>query len=212
MCALFTRTLVQRIQSEGLPSAVLLELPMLRELQHRNIVKLRDYLLVSKRLTLVYEFVFADRDLKQYMAECDGILASDLVMSYMGQLLKGLEYCHTQGLTHGDLKPQALLVSPNGQLKIANFGLAKAANLSTSWYKAPEKLLGVDTYTAAMDMWSTGTILAEMISNRPLFSGDSEIDVLYRTFHVQVLQLNVFSRNLYCCVVLQQSLRVLECV
>jgi serine/threonine protein kinase len=193
MCALSALSLVQRIQREGLPSAVLRELFVLRELQHPNIVKLMDCLLISERLTLVYEFVFADQDLKQYMAECGGIPASDLVMSYMCQLLTGLEYCHAQGLTHGDLKPQALLVSPNGQLKIANFGLAKSANLSTSWYKAPEKLLGVDTYTAAMDMWSTGTILAEMISNRPLFRGDSEIDVLYKIFQVpNVTTLNVF--------------------
>jgi serine/threonine protein kinase len=179
---------------------VLRELSVLRELQHPNIVKLRDCLLGSDRLTLVYEFVFADQNLQQYMAECDGKLASDLVMTYMCQLLTGLEYCHTQGLSHGSLKPQALLVSPNGQLKIANFGVAKADYLSLSWYSAPEKLLGVDTYSSAMDVWAAGTIFAEMISNQPLFPGDSEIDVLYKIFQVHVyitrcLQFSVFTHK-----------------
>jgi serine/threonine protein kinase len=175
--------------------AVLQELSVLQELQHPNIVKLRDCLLGSDKLTLVYEFVFADQNLQQYMVECNGKLASDLVMSYMCQLLTGLEYCHAQGLTHGSLKPQALLVSSNGQLKIANFGVAKAVSLSTACYKAPEMLLGVDTYTTAMDIWAVGTILAEMVSEQPLFPGDSEIDVLHKIFQVQMC---VKTCNLLC--------------
>eukprot|EP00953_Heterococcus_sp_UTEX-ZZ885_P018827 10514-Heterococcus_DN1.PRE.2 len=164
--------------------AVLRELSVLRELQHPNIVKLRDCLLGSDKLTLVYESFFTDQNLQQYMAECDGKLASNLVMSYMCQLLTGLEYCHAQGLTHGSLKPQALLVSPNSQLKIADFGLAKAVKLSIACYKAPEMLLGVDTYTTAMDIWAVGTILAEMVSEQPLFPEDSEIDVLHKIFQL----------------------------
>jgi serine/threonine protein kinase len=166
--------------------AVLRELSVLRELQHPNIVKLRDCLLGSNKLTLVYEFVFADQNLQQYIDECDGKLASNLVMSYMCQLLTGLEYGHAQGLIHGSLKPQALLVSPNGQLKIAHFGLAKAKHLSLSWYSAPEKLLGIDTYTSAMDMWAAGTILSEMMCQKPLFAGHSEIGVLYKIFQVHL--------------------------
>jgi serine/threonine protein kinase len=136
------------------------------------------------------------------MAGCDGKLASDLVLSYMCQLLTGLEYCHAQGLTHGSLKPQALLLSPKGQVKIANFGVAKAVSLSTACYKAPEKLLGVDTYTTAMDLWAVGTILAEMVSEQPLFPGDSEIDILHKIFQVKmcVKTYNLFCRN--CAVVL----------
>jgi serine/threonine protein kinase len=199
---------VQRIKDEGLQSSVLRELPVLRELQHPNIVKLRDYYLVSDRLTLVYESFFADQNLQQYMAKCDGKLASDLIMSYMCQLLTGLEYCHTQGLTHGSLKPQALLVSSNGQLKIANFGIAKASSLCTACYKAPKMLLGVDICTTAMDIWAIGTILAEMVSKQPLFPGDSDSDVLYKMFQVRIWQHTFLKKN-YCCIVLWRSLRVM---
>jgi serine/threonine protein kinase len=92
-----------------------------------------------------------------------------------------------------DLKPQNILVGRDGTLKIADFGLARAFvppirpfthEVVTLWYRAPEILLGCKTYGLPVDMWSVGTILAEMVTKRPLFPGNSEIDELFKIFKI----------------------------
>lgn len=90
-----------------------------------------------------------------------------------------------------DLKPQNILVSRDNVLKIADFGLARAFvppirplthEIVTLWYRAPEILLGCKTYALPVDMWSVGTIIAEMATKSVLFPGDSEIDELFKIF------------------------------
>jgi serine/threonine protein kinase len=94
---------------------------------------------------------------------------------------------------HRDLKPQNLLVSLGGQLKIADFGLARAFvppvrpfthEVVTLWYRPPEILLGEKTYALPVDLWAVGAILVEMLNKRPLFPGDSEIDELFKIFRI----------------------------
>ena len=92
---------------------------------------------------------------------------------------------------HRDLKPQNLLVSRDGRLKLADFGLARAFcppirplthEVVTLWYRPPEILLGSQTYAPPVDVWAIGTIFVEMVTKRPLFPGDSEIDQLFKIF------------------------------
>ncbi len=97
---------------------------MLRQLKHPNIVALNDVVQSDGRLYLVFEFV--DQDLKKYLDACEGFLSPDLILSYSFQILRGLEFCHIRGVMHRDMKPQNLLVSRDGRLKIADFGLARA--------------------------------------------------------------------------------------
>ena len=94
---------------------------------------------------------------------------------------------------HRDLKPQNLLVSMNGQLKIADFGLARAFipplrpfthEVVTLWYRAPEILLGEKVYALPVDIWAIGAILIEMSTKHPSFPGNSEIDELFKIFRV----------------------------
>ena len=94
---------------------------------------------------------------------------------------------------HRDLKPQNLLISKSGYLKIADFGLARTfspslrpltAEVITRWYRAPEILLGCNTYTLAVDNWSVACIIAEMASKIPLLPGDSDIDQIHKIFHL----------------------------
>jgi serine/threonine protein kinase len=112
------------VEDEGIPSTTLREIAVLRQLRHPNIVELNDVVQSEGRLYLVFEFV--DKDLKKYIEASEGPLSWQLIKSYTYQLLCGLEYCHVRGVMHRDLKPQNILVSRDGRLKIADFGLARA--------------------------------------------------------------------------------------
>jgi len=175
-------------EDEGVPSTAIREISLLKELQHPNIVSLNDVVHNDSKLYLVFEFL--DQDLKKYMDSVTK-LQPNLIKSYMYQLLKGIEWCHAHRVLHRDLKPQNLLIDRNGWLKLADFGLARAFGVPvrqythevvTLWYRAPEILLGSTCYSTPVDIWSIGCIFAEMLTKRPLFPGDSEIDELFRIF------------------------------
>jgi len=179
------------VEDEGIPSTALREISLLRELQHPNIVELKDCVQSEGRLYLVFEFL--DMDFKKYMDSCQGMLSPMLCKSYLFQCCRGLAYCHARGVMHRDLKPQNLLVSRDGVLKLADFGLARSFcppirplthEVVTLWYRPPEILLGSPTYAPPMDVWAIGTIFSEMVTKRPLFPGDSEIDQIFKIFRL----------------------------
>jgi len=103
---------------EGVPSSALREICLLKELKHKNIVRLHDVLHSDRKLTLVFEH--CDQDLKKYFDSLNGDIDPDVVMSFMFQLLKGLSYCHSRNILHRDLKPQNLLINRTGELKLAD--------------------------------------------------------------------------------------------
>ncbi|CAH1776260.1 unnamed protein product [Owenia fusiformis] len=177
-------------ETEGVPSTAIREISLLKELNHPNIVRLHDVVHSEKKLYLVFEYL--DQDLKKYFdnSPASGI-PPQLVKSYLFQLLQGIAYCHSHRVLHRDLKPQNLLINSEGSIKLADFGLARAFGVPvrtythevvTLWYRAPEILLGSRFYSTPVDVWSIGCIFAEMITRRPLFPGDSEIDELFRIF------------------------------
>ncbi|XP_060081900.1 cyclin-dependent kinase 2-like [Ylistrum balloti] len=177
-------------ESEGVPSTAIREISLLKELDHQSVVRLLDVVHSEKKLYLVFEYL--NQDLKKYMDSCPPSgLPSSLIKSYLHQLLKGVAYCHSHRVLHRDLKPQNLLIDVEGNIKLADFGLARAFGVPvrtythevvTLWYRAPEILLGSRFYSTPVDVWSLGGIFAEMITRRPLFPGDSEIDQLFRIF------------------------------
>lgn len=176
---------------EGVPSSALREICLLKELNHRNIVRLHDVLHSDRKLTLVFEH--CDQDLKKYFDTLNGEIDPDVVKSFMFQLLRGLSYCHSRNILHRDLKPQNLLINnKTGELKLADFGLARAfgipvrcysAEVVTLWYRPPDVLFGAKLYTTSIDMWSAGCIFAELANaGRPLFPGSDVDDQLKRIF------------------------------
>lgn len=181
-------------EEDGIPSTSLREISVLRELTHPNIVKLIDVIMDATKIYLVFEFLYMD--LKKYIDDQKNQgsrIDIDLTTSYVFQLCQSLQFCHSRRIIHRDLKPQNLLIDKQGIIKLADFGLARAFNIPmraythevvTMWYRAPEILLGKQRYGCAVDMWSLGCIFSEMLTNYPLFAGDSEIDQLFKIFHV----------------------------
>ncbi|CAN9505448.1 unnamed protein product [Ophioblennius macclurei] len=181
----------------GIPPFILREVALLRRMtafNHPNIVRLLDFSVAPVNrildLTLVLEYV--DQDLSTYISKVPASgLSRDSIKDVMRQLLRGLDFLHTNLVLHRDLKPDNVLVSSRGEVKITDFGLARlytfnialTPDVVTLWYRAPEVLLNT-SYMSTVDMWSAGCILAELFLLRPLFRGYTENQQLQRIFEV----------------------------
>lgn len=111
----------------------------------------------------------------------------------MWQLIEGLIHMHGCGVLHRDVKPQNVLITNTKIVKFADFGLARTIDIplkkytreiQTLWYRAPELMLGENRYSFGVDVWALGCIFAEIVTKRPLFQGDCQIDQIYKVFHV----------------------------
>jgi len=176
-------------EDEGVPCTAIREISLLKELKHPNIVRLHDVIHTEKKLTLVFEYL--DQDLKKFIDECGGLIGPANIKSFLYQLLKGVAFCHERRVLHRDLKPQNLLINKKGELKLADFGLARAFGIPvrsyshevvTLWYRAPDVLMGSRKYSTPIDIWSAGCIFAEMATGRPLFPGTGTSDQLLKIF------------------------------
>lgn len=180
-------------ENEGVPVTALREIALLKELKHPNIVRLYDVIHTPRKLTLVFELL-DQGDLKTYIdVHGQPHLSTPTVKSFLYQLLRGIAYCHQHSILHRDLKPQNLLISREGELKLADFGLARAFGIPvkrlthevvTLWYRSPDVLLGSQNYDTAVDIWSVGCVFAEMLSGQPPFASKSEAQQLLKIFSV----------------------------
>ncbi|KAL7763442.1 hypothetical protein ACKLNR_006800 [Fusarium oxysporum f. sp. zingiberi] len=181
----------------GLPVTGLREIQILKDCQHRNIVTMEEVVVgddVSRPdnpLFLVLEFV--EHDLKSILDDMPEPFLSSEVKRLLLQLTSGIAYLHDNWILHRDLKTSNLLLNNRGQLKIADFGMARYVGdpppkltqlVVTLWYRAPELLLGAKTYDAAVDMWSVGCIFGELMTREPLLQGKNEVDQVSRTFEL----------------------------
>ncbi|KAJ7981473.1 Protein kinase-like protein [Quillaja saponaria] len=168
------------------------EIFVLRWLDHPNVIKLEGLIAsrTSRSLYLVVEYM--EHDLTG-LASRPGIKFSEpQVKCYMQQLLRGLEYCHSHGILHRDIKGSNLLIDNTGTLKIGDFGLASffdphqrvqlTSRVVTLWYRPPELLLGASHYGVAVDLWSTGCILGELYTGKPILPGKTEVEQLHKIF------------------------------
>ncbi|XP_069071986.1 cyclin-dependent kinase 13 isoform X2 [Pleurodeles waltl] len=180
-------------EKEGFPITAIREIKILRQLTHQSIINMKeivtdkedavDFKTDKGAFYLVFEYM--DHDLM-------GLLESGLVhfdenhiRSFMKQLMEGLDYCHKKNFLHRDIKCSNILLNNRGQIKLADFGLARLYSseesrpytnkVITLWYRPPELLLGEERYTPAIDVWSCGCILGELFTKKPIFQANQEL-------------------------------------
>ncbi|CAF0900422.1 unnamed protein product [Didymodactylos carnosus] len=175
---------------EGIPTAILREAAFLTKMNksaHQNLIKLKEIIIDSSQddnQIVVFIFEYIEYDLDRYL-KSHRPLNINIIRSLTEQLLTGVSVLHNNSIFHRDIKPQNILITSNGILKIADFGLAREYNYTklltsvvvTMWYRAPEVLLQA-SYNMAVDIWSVGCIFAEMAFGKALFPGKTEIDQL----------------------------------
>ena len=170
-------------EKEGFPITAIREIKILKNLNHPNIVRLRE-IVVSKTTdhnkqkgSVYMVFEYAETDLAGIMMSPRIEISKPVVKHFMKQLLNGLHYLHKQKILHRDIKGANLLITKDGILKIADFGLARSYNdpsvpltkkVITLWYRPPEILLESDKYGAPADIWSVGCIFAELLAKQSL--------------------------------------------
>lgn len=145
----------------------------------------------QRSIFLVLEFV--EHDLKSILEDMPEPFLASEVKTLLLQLASGVAYLHENWILHRDLKTSNLLLNNRGQLKIADFGMARYVGdpppkltqlVVTLWYRAPELLLGATQYGAAVDMWSVGCIFGELLAREPLLQGRNEVDELAKIFEL----------------------------
>jgi len=136
---------------------------------------------------LVFEYV--DHTVLEELEDHPKGLPIDTARNHIYQVLKGIEFCHQNNILHRDVKPENVLVSKLGVVKLCDFGFARLMAapgevytdyVATRWYRAPELLIGDTQYGKEVDIWAIGCLYAEMASGDPLFPGESDIDQLFQ--------------------------------
>lgn len=180
----------------GLPVTGLREIQILKDCDHKNIVKLQEVVVGEDTTRIENIFLvldFLEHDLKSILEDMPQPFLASEVKTLLLQLAAGVAYLHDRHILHRDLKTSNLLLNNRGQLKIADFGMARYVGdpppkltqlVVTLWYRAPELLLGAASYGEAVDMWSVGCIFGELLAREPLLQGKNEVDELTRIFEL----------------------------
>ncbi|GAA5914013.1 uncharacterized protein JCM6883_007120 [Sporobolomyces salmoneus] len=179
-------------EKDGFPITAVREIKLLQNLRHPNVVDLKEMLVSKGHVYMVMEYM--DHDLTGILHHPNVSFSPAHLKSLMKQFLEGLDFIHRRGVLHRDLKGSNILLSRSGELRIADFGLARffargrnndyTNRVITQWYKPPELLFGATIYGEEVDMWSAGCIFLELFARRPVFQGQDEIHQLEVIFKV----------------------------
>ena len=173
---------------DGLSMAAIREVKYLQELSHPNIIALHCvFSSKNQNLNLVLEFLPLG-DLEMLIKDVDGVRYGTAdIKAWMGMLGRAVWFCHENFVLHRDIKPNNLLIAADGEVKLADFGLARSFsdpyramthNVITRWYRPPELLYGARFYSGAVDMWSVGLVFAELVIRNPFVAGMSDMHQL----------------------------------
>ena len=167
------------------------EIQALSVAEHPNIVKLHEVVTSQFSINIVMEFI--PYNLANVISQNQ--ISESLAKGIMVQLFRGLAHLHSLGIIHRDIKPQNMLVTKNGILKICDLGLCRLLSerssnqdiddnhawtlqVGTHFYRAPELLYGDRNYGEPVDVWAAGCVMAELLTGNPLFPGTGDVELL----------------------------------
>ncbi|XP_050376020.1 cyclin-dependent kinase G-1-like [Argentina anserina] len=175
--------------NEGFPITSLREINILLACNHPSIVGVKEVVHNGDDIFMVMECM--EYELKLLTEATKQPFSIGEVKYLVKSLLEGVKYLHDNWILHRDLKTSNILLNKEGELKICDFGLSRqygsplkpyTSLVVTLWYRAPELLLGQKQYSTAIDMWSVGCIMAELLAKEALFPGKSEVEQLDKIF------------------------------
>ncbi|KAI7974681.1 hypothetical protein EIK77_003829 [Talaromyces pinophilus] len=178
-------------EKDGFPVTAVREIKLLQHLRHNNVVSLLEVMVEKNECFMVFEYL--SHDLTGLINHPTFTLTEAHKKDLAKQMFDGLQYLHHRGVLHRDIKAANILISNRGQLKYADFGLARFFSKSrqldytnrviTIWYRPPELLLGDTRYGPAVDIWSAACVFMEMFTKKAVFPGDgkelNQLDKLY---------------------------------
>nr|XP_018911496.1 PREDICTED: cyclin-dependent kinase-like 1 [Bemisia tabaci] len=202
------------VESEDDPlirKIALREIRLLKSLKHPNLVNLIEVFRRKRKLHLVFEY--CDHTVLHELERQTHGCPKHLTQSITWQTLRGVAYCHRHNIIHRDVKPENILLTSTGIVKLCDFGFARVMNpgedytdyVATRWYRAPELLVGDTQYGTPVDVWAIGCVFAELLRGAALWPGKSDVDQLYlirRTLgdltprHMHVFRTNEFFRGI----------------
>jgi cyclin-dependent kinase 9 len=190
------KKILMQKETQGFPITAIREIKLLQELKHDNIVDLVEICRSRSSQspcclpgidTFFLVMEFCDHDLAGLIANRKLKFSLGEIKKVMYQLFNGLYHIHQNRIVHRDMKPANILITKEGVLKLADFGLGRplmnagqgqasryTGGMVTLWYRPPEILLGQRDYGQPIDMWSAGCIMAEMWTRCPIMKGTSE--------------------------------------
>ncbi|KKA28907.1 hypothetical protein TD95_002498 [Thielaviopsis punctulata] len=174
------KKIVKPFKTDVLAKRTYRELKLLMNLRHENVISLSD-IFVSPNEDIYFVTELLGTDLHRLLTTRP--LEPHFIVYFTYQILskRALKFVHSAGIIHRDLKPSNILINENCDLKICDFGLARIQDplmtgyVATRYYRAPEIMLSWQKYDVAVDIWSVGCILAEMITGSPLFPGKDHV-------------------------------------
>ena len=180
-------------EKDGFPVTAVREIKLLQSLKHVNVVALQEVMVEQNDCFMVFEYL--SHDLTGLLNHPTFKLEHSHKKHLGKQLFEGLNYLHRRGVLHRDIKAANILVSTTGQLKLADFGLARfftkrgkpdyTNRVITIWYRPPELLLGETQYGPAVDIWSAACVMVEIFTRHAIFPGDGgEINQLDKIYNI----------------------------
>ncbi|TYI39219.1 hypothetical protein ES332_A02G082800v1 [Gossypium tomentosum] len=162
------------------------EISLLSELSHPNIVQYYGSELGSDKLSVYLEYV-SGGSVHKLLGEY-GPFKEPVIRSYTRQILSGLAYLHARNTVHRDIKGANILVDPNGEIKLADFGMAKHMTSCSSmlsfkgspYWMAPEVIMNAHGYSLAVDIWSLGCTVLEMATSKPPWSQYEGVAAIFK--------------------------------
>ncbi|KAK8810553.1 hypothetical protein WA158_007128 [Blastocystis sp. Blastoise] len=175
----------------GFPITSIREFRLLKLCKHPNIVNLEDIIVGDNRDEVYMVLEYCDHDIYELLESTKKGFTISEVKCLIKQLLDALQYMQSNWIIHRDIKTSNLLYTNRGQLKLADFGMARtvgnpprklSSSVVTLWYRSPELLLGQNDYSFPVDIWSVGCIMGELIRREPILPGKNEKEQLLKIF------------------------------